>query len=144
MIINRKWTKLANLIEPLFYIIFRMTYETPCNHNPYHTASHVHPCEWVWDFTTANGSKERACFTFIVFTCRWEAECSGCRVIHYWLTEWMWTMCVSERSGSPSELHDWPLGEDTALPPIYLHNAAGSDRITHKWWTVESRVYHQL
>ncbi len=60
------------------------------------------------------------------------AQAAEYGVIHYWLTEWMRTMCVSERSGSPSELHDWPLGEDTALPPIYLRNAAGSDKTAHK------------
>jgi len=40
--------------------------------------------------------QKRACYTFIVFTCRWKAECSGCGVIHYWPTKWMCTMSVWE------------------------------------------------
>lgn len=113
-----------NLTEQLFYILYcvwLIVIKIPTIYSEPYTPLRMS----LWDFTTANGSKERGCFTFIVFTCRWEAECSGYGVIHYWPTEWMWTMCLSERSGSTVELHDWPLGEKTALPPIYLRNAGG-------------------
>ncbi len=87
MIINRKWTKWANFIEPLFYIIFSWLMK-------HHVIITIY-CE---PYTPANESEtlqqlmdqKRELVLLSLFKCRWEAECSGCGVrSNPLLADWM-------------------------------------------------------